>query len=297
MNNETLFNAVPGVSALNKTPLFDPRKYLKMIVNKETGEVTYDIELKNKKLWFRTVYPTGRLIPTALQITDSIAVIECFVFFGKDDTEPAAGFIARTAKETHGAAFIQTAQYIAENEALSAAGFGCQFNDLREDVNAALVEVKNIPVATDTAPPVEKQEDVPEKNNAAEMEIVTAEKAVPAGQPADTAEVLPNESAEIIATETIHAEPDAAEIPATEIIPSRFAPDMTVEAILADMTREEAEAVVVDTGTCKGWTLAEVLERRPVSLKWYVIGYNGDNNILRAGAKLLLGESMEQIAT
>lgn len=77
---------------------------------------------------------------------------------------------------------------------------------------------------------------------------------------------------------------------------SHYTADMTVDEILGLMTPDEAEAVVVDIGTCKGWTLAEVMERRPASLKWYLNGYTGDNNILKAGAKLLLERGFERKA-
>lgn len=69
----------------------------------------------------------------------------------------------------------------------------------------------------------------------------------------------------------------------------RYTPDMPVEEIVKRMTVEEAGQVVVDTGVCKGQTLAEVAERRPPSLKFYLYGgYRGDNNILRAAAKIML---------
>lgn len=55
------------------------------------------------------------------------------------------------------------------------------------------------------------------------------------------------------------------------------------------MTLEEAGNVVVDTGICNGWTMAEVAERRPPSLKFYVCGgYRGNNNILRAAAQIMV---------
>ena len=74
---------------------------------------------------------------------------------------------------------------------------------------------------------------------------------------------------------------------------ARFTPDMPVEEILAGMTLEEAGRVVVDTGVCRGQTLAEVAQRRPPSLKFYRYGgYKGDNNILRAAAQIML-DSME----
>jgi hypothetical protein len=63
---------------------------------------------------------------------------------------------------------------------------------------------------------------------------------------------------------------------------------MPVDALCARMTVEDAAAIVVDSGMCKGMTLAEVAENRPASLYWYLNGYPGGNNLLRAGAKLLL---------
>ena len=57
----------------------------------------------------------------------------------------------------------------------------------------------------------------------------------------------------------------------------------------------EAEEIIVPIGTCSGQTLKQVAERRPASLKWYVKGYSGDDNILRAGAKLML-DKLQRLA-
>lgn len=74
---------------------------------------------------------------------------------------------------------------------------------------------------------------------------------------------------------------------------SCYTPDMPVEEIVKLMTFEEAEKVVVDIGVCKGMTMAEVAERRPPSLKFYLYGgYKGNNNILRAAAQIML-DSLE----
>jgi len=76
-----------------------------------------------------------------------------------------------------------------------------------------------------------------------------------------------------------------------------YTADMPVDEILKQMTPDEAAAVIVDMGTCKGWTLAEVYEKRPASLKWYNNGYNGNNNILRAGAMIVLNNMAEKKAS
>ena len=76
---------------------------------------------------------------------------------------------------------------------------------------------------------------------------------------------------------------------AQEKAEAKYTPDMPVEEIVRLMTFEEAGKVVVDTGVCKGQTIAEVAERRPPSLKFYLYGgYRGDNNILRAAAQIML---------
>lgn len=89
---------------------------------------------------------------------------------------------------------------------------------------------------------------------------------------------------------TVHT--DTAETPTEELVDSTagaaYSAAMPVDEICRLMTVEDAENYIVDTGTCKGWTLAQVAQKRAASLKFYLNGYRGDNNILRAGAKLLL---------
>ena len=63
--------------------------------------------------------------------------------------------------------------------------------------------------------------------------------------------------------------------------------DMTVEEICERMTMDEARDILVPLGTCKGWTLGQVLDRRPTSLRWYMVGCQDASNILKAGATLL----------
>lgn len=75
---------------------------------------------------------------------------------------------------------------------------------------------------------------------------------------------------------------------ASEAETAGYTADMTVDEICALMTYEDARDIIVDVGTCKGWTLAQVAERRAASLKWYLNGYQGDNNVLKAGARLML---------
>ena len=80
---------------------------------------------------------------------------------------------------------------------------------------------------------------------------------------------------------------EVSETSDTEEISASYTKETPVDEICALMTVEEAGNIIVPAGTCKGWTLSQVADRRPVSLKWYLTGYSGDDNILRAGARIM----------
>lgn len=69
-----------------------------------------------------------------------------------------------------------------------------------------------------------------------------------------------------------------------------YTDDMSVEEIAQRMTVDEARAIVVTFGTCKGWTLGEVMERRASSLRFYLYSAKDAGNVLKAAASLLLDE-------
>lgn len=104
----------------------------------------------------------------------------------------------------------------------------------------------------------------------------------------------------VVHTQTAQAEmPVAQTAPITEtaeIAPPikaaaapSYTPDMSVEDICQRMTLEEALNYQVQSGVCKGWTLAQVAERRAPSLRFYVYAENGDN-VLKAAATIVLNE-------
>lgn len=301
-NTVSMYEAVPVVSELNKVPGFNPLKFLR-----RTKDGNWKLDLKIKKLWFRLKYPTGRIKLSALKITDQLAIIEARVYFDKNDAQPAASFTAqRENKTTPGGLYIESAQHSAIDEALSAAGFGIQFIPAKEaesipvgQVSAAVQEpakretvtpkesaapsaktVENVPAPTpetvveEPAPKESVAEEIPaavDVSHAASLEEVFP--------PVQEAEAVPEESVEVHAEETVEVPEEAAAVPYTK--------EMSVDEICARMTEEEAGNIIVPAGTCKGWTLSQVADRRPVSLKWYLTGYSGDDNILRAGARIM----------
>lgn len=75
-----------------------------------------------------------------------------------------------------------------------------------------------------------------------------------------------------------------------------YSADMPVEEICEKMTLEEARAVIVPTGTCKGWTIAQVAKDRLSSLKFYVYSQGAVDNVVKAAATLLWNEINQQKA-
>ena len=72
-----------------------------------------------------------------------------------------------------------------------------------------------------------------------------------------------------------------------------YTDDMSVEEICQRMTVDEAMAIVVEDGICKGWTLGQVLERRRGSLKFFTSPFCEFRNTIKAAATLLF-QDLEQ---
>ena len=71
---------------------------------------------------------------------------------------------------------------------------------------------------------------------------------------------------------------------------------MSVEEICQRMTVDEAMAVVVEDGICKGWTMGQVLERRRGSLKFFTSPFCEFRNTIKAAATLLFRELEQEKA-
>ena len=63
---------------------------------------------------------------------------------------------------------------------------------------------------------------------------------------------------------------------------------MPIEELMQKMSLEDAKNYLIPIGAYKGKTLGELCVEKPGAINWYVESYHGKNNVLRAGAKLLL---------
>lgn len=96
------------------------------------------------------------------------------------------------------------------------------------------------------------------------------------------------ESTQAVEAEEQSAPQDTAEPAAGATV--SYTEDMTVDEIRARMTIEQAKALTVSFGPNKGWTLGQVQDRRPSSLKFYALVSPDASNAIKAGSFLLLDE-------
>lgn len=315
-----LYTTNAAVASLNHVPGFDPLKFLRRTTSRKTGEDVMRLDLRYKKLWFRLACPTGRLKLNALRITEKMAIFEAKVYRDREDAEPLSNYVANcTLDTTPGGLYVEAAQEEALDTALSNAGFGIQFADVGSEseeygsevpvgVKAEIAKpvqvktevAKSVQTKTEDAEPVKKQ---PEAVKATSQEADPLDAIMADDMPVPeqvTAEVV--EKPKTVVLESVQPAQTPSEPPKNVIVLEQEPPaaaytqSSPVEEIRRQMTYEQAQNVIVDCGTCKGWTLAQVADRRPASLRWYVKGYQGENNILRAAAAIIWDSLQEKQA-
>lgn len=308
-----LYTTNSAVAALNHVPGFDPLKFLRRTISRKTGEDVMRLDLRYKKLWFRLAYPTGRLKLNALRITEKMAIFEAKVYRDREDTEPLSSYVANcTLDTTPGGLYVEAAQEEALDTALSNAGFGIQFADVGSESEEYGSEVP-VGAKAEIAKPVQTKVEVTESVQKQPEAVKAAPQEPAKADPLDaimaddmpvpeqvTAAVV--EKPKTVVPESVQSAQTPAEPPQNVIVLEQEPPTAAytqsspVEEIYRQMTYEQAQNVIVDCGTCKGWTLAQVADRRAASLRWYVKGYQGENNILRAAAAIIWDSLQEKRA-
>lgn len=318
-----LYTTNATVAALNHVSGFDPLKFLRRTTSRKTGDDVMRLDLRYKKLWFRLACPTGRLKLNALRITEKMAIFEAKVYRDREDAEPLSSYVANcTLDATPGGLYVEAAQEEALDTALSNAGFGIQFADVGSEseeygsevpVGAKAEIAKPVQVKTVAAKPVQTKAEVTESVQKQPEPVKATPQESAKADPLDaimaddmpvpeqtTAEVV--KKPKTVVPESVQSAQTPPEPPQNVIVLEQEPPataytqSSPVEEIRQQMTYEQAQNVIVDCGTCKGWTLAQVADRRAASLRWYVKGYQGENNILRAAAAIIWDSLQEKQA-
>lgn len=258
--------------------------------------------------------PHGRLKLNALRITEKMAILEAKVYRDREDAEPLSSYVANcTLDATPGGLYVEAAQEEALDTALSNAGFGIQFADVGSEseeygsevpVGAKAEIAKPVQVKTVAAKPVQTKAEVTESVQKQPEAVKATPQEAAKADPLDaimaddmpipeqtTAEVV--EKPKTVVLESVQPAQTQAE-PRMSSCWSRNRPPLhmqstPVEEICRHMTYEQAQNVIVDCGTCKGWTLAQVADRRAASAL-VCERLSGENNILTRGGRHYMGQ-------
>ena len=153
-NQTPIVRSNPAVAQLNQVPGFDPMALLqKAESTSRDGKEKKQLPLRFKKLWFRLAHPQGRIKLKALRITEQMAIIEAQVYLNLDDAEPVANFTSeRTAHDAPNGQYVQAAQYEAQDNALTDAGFGIQLCDVCQVAGEDAIGLETSPAPAQEAP-------------------------------------------------------------------------------------------------------------------------------------------------
>jgi len=143
------------------------------------------------------------------------------------------------------------------------------------------------PVPADEVPPASAAESLPAPVEHQETLDVDQHEEIKASDGHQTAEVtvlnFPTQEETSIPADEVQNQLE----PASQAAPS-YTDDMSVEEICQVMTLEEASAIVVPSGPNAGLTMAQVAERRPSSLRFFVTEFYKCGNSHKAAAALLM---------
>ena len=264
--NEMLYDTNDAVKALNKVEGFEPKNYLR---REETEEgIAFYLDTKYRLLWFRLMYPEGKLVKIPKALNKDYATFEVRVYTNKDDPAEnylANGFASRYKDEGNdkfGLNFVESAETAALGRALKDAGFGTQFCDIALPNDQTIVDA-GVHISFDLGNDEIIESD--DENNKSVEEN--------------------NEEKE--ATEKVEKEEKTEEKEPEKLVLDK---NMPVDELLGKMTLDYAKSITVEVGYDKGKTLGDILNTKPKSIIFHS-SYEKNSNLVRASALFLIEQA------
>jgi len=250
---------------VNEVGGFNPMAYARPIPSKIEGQPAgLYLDVKHRITWFRLAHLTGKISKSIHKLDDKMAIVECRIYKDANDSPEAYlsnGFGQRYYDDStpYGTRYLECAETAAIGRALAAAGFNISSVGDVDDDDRMMV---------DSAVPT-----VSGEHDAGNPSSKKASPHPPASPHPHTSEVMPTPS------------------------PSSYTASSSVEEISRIMSIEEAQRIVISfNGKHNGKTLGQVAVDDPSTLEWIMKNYNGKDNILRAGAQILINAALKSAA-
>ena len=306
-----LYDKSEAVAALNRVEGFNPVELARRL-EKEGQEDQLYLDVKYRKLWFRLVYPMGKIISIVRSFSENAALVEARIYLDKCDAEDS--FIAnafsqkfRSEDPNFGAKFLELAETAAVGRALSDAGFGLQFADVGEENDPEQVDAGiQILQSSQNSGTVQS----PYSGNRTDYQSAENTYQQPARQMTGGSipPVQPQSGMmgqffqQAQANGSIIGQPSMqntyGQQPGMNSMAAGTAGNaidgsLPLEELLQHMTYEQAVQVVIPgKGKFGGKTMGQVAKESPQSLEWFARSYSGNNNAVPAAAKFLLNKAL-----
>ena len=260
INVPVLFDLEETEKILSRIESFNPKSHLRKIES-ENG-TSYYLDTKYRIVWFRNVFPFGKVHKILKELTEDSATFEVRVYVDRNDSSEnfiANGFATRRKDETNaefGMNFIESAETAALGRALKDAGFGTQ------SCGMDIEDLESDPQMVDAGVPVSANKSDSDKS----------EKATIPSTKASAKKEENNSESKVV------EEPKCV----------KLTKDMEVEELVKQMSADYAEKIVVDYGADAGKTLGYLNKSKPGSMEYHASC--SKNNLIKAGAIVLIAD-------
>lgn len=327
-NAKTMYEAVPAVAELNKVPDFDPLKFLRRTKDSMRLDLPYQklwfrMAHPNGRMRVTALRITEQMAIFEARVFLDRSDAEPFsMSVAQQQLQDNRDFIRGAQNEALSQALTDAgfgiqlinadAQVTAEQKKANAAEKKAAET---VPVQVERTEPRQAPVNAPQKPVAPAVGDSPASDLKAQQRASVAPKTAVTAPPVESVEqrlpVEPVKAEKVVPTDTVMAaaepgaveqtdelplpaqkaemriEPKGNDAPAQDEAPA-YTQNTPVEELLQVMTLEQARQVVVDDGICRGMTIAQVAEKRPVNLRFYLIPGKSKNNLVRAAAQLVL---------
>ena len=299
--NELLYKKSKAVGSLNRVEGFEPLELARTISQEGQPDQLY-LDVKYRKLWFRLVYPTGRIESHIVHFNENMALAEAKIYLSYTDAPEnyvanAFSMKFRTDDPKFGDKFLEMAETAAVGRALSDAGFGVQFADVGESNDPNQVDA-GIPVPLQYQSPDAQWND-PQAAGNGEPSYPGSQSAAPYG-----GMETPAYAGQNMMDQYYHQAKSQGNVmgmpPQNPAAPGRRAAQespldgsLPVEELVKQMSYEQARAVIIGgKGKYGGMSMGQVAVESPSSLDYFAANYRGHNNLIPAAARVLLNQAL-----
>ena len=299
--NELLYKKSKAVGSLNRVEGFEPLELARTISQEGQPDQLY-LDVKYRKLWFRLVYPTGRIESHIVHFNENMALAEAKIYLSYTDTPEnyianAFSMKFRTDDPKFGDKFLEMAETAAVGRALSDAGFGVQFADVGES---------NDPNQVDAGIPVPLQYPTPDTQWNDPQAAGNGEPVYPGSQGATPYGGIetPAYAGQNMMDQYYHQAKSQGNVmgmpPQNPAASGRRAAQespldasLPVEELVKQMSYEQAKSVIIGgKGKYGGMSMGQVAVESPSSLDYFAANYRGHNNLIPAAARVLLNQAL-----